>query len=355
MRQLVCLSHEPWLPSPTRTQQLLTRLKDVSILFFEPYTGRRAHKQLGRRVRPNITVYTLPPHSDSVLLRQASLRRQKRFLNKVLQKHRFQEPALWLNSPESVFFTESFPRSGLIYDCSREWDELPLDWESELALRSDVIFAASPGLVQRLSPCCDNIALIPNGVNYTLFSHDDTGERPSVLSGCTGPILARVGAVTSDLELEPLLFAAAAHPDWTFLMIGPVDDEARAALTRFPNIHLAGRVPMVDVPDHLSCCHVCFDLLSQNTKGHDILPVRLYEYLATGKPVVLMLVPDQVEPFPDVVYTASDPASFLRRCERALEEDPTWVRDRRKVYAQDAQWARRAGEIQHILEAAALL
>lgn len=357
MRQLICLSHEPWLPSPTRTQQLLTRLKDVNILFFEPPAGGSAHKKPGRKVRPNITVYTLPPRLDNKfdakLLRQTTLTRQNRFLNKMLQKHRFQEPALWLTSPESVFLIESIPHGGLIYDCSREWDELPLDWESELALRADVVFAASPGLVRRLSPCCNNIALIPNGVNYVLFAQSGT-EHPAILAGRKGPVLGRVGAVTADLELEPLLLTAASRPDWTFLLIGPVEESVRPSLAQFPNILLPGRVPMVDIPDLLSGCHVCFDLLSRRGKGNDILPSRLYEYLATGRPVVLMLVPDQVEPFPDVVYTASDPASFLRRCERALEEDPTWVRDRRQAYARDSQWAKRAGEIQHILEATAL-
>lgn len=359
MKQLVCLSHTPWLPSPNRTQQLVTRLRDVNVLFFEPPAppGSRAHRAPGRRVRPNIMVYTLPPRLDerleTKLLRRRTLARLGRFLTKVLQKHRFQEPALWLTSPEQYLLTDRLAHRGLIYDCAAEWDELPLEWESELALRADVVFAASPGLVRRLAPCCDNIAFIPNGVNWPLFARADL-TPPALLSGRRGPVLGRVGAVTAALELEPLLSAAAARPGWTFLLLGEVEEGPRQTLSRFPNILLPGRVPMVDVPDWLSGCDLCFDLLCRDTRGSDILPARLYEYLALGRPVVLMIVPDQVEPFPDVVYTAADPASFLRRCERALGEDPTWVRGRRLAYAADAQWSHRAEEIQRILDTAAL-
>jgi len=137
--------------------------------------------------------------------------------------------------------------------------------------------------------------------------------------------------------------------------LGKVEESALAQLGRYHNIVLPGQVPMVDVPDYLGSCQVCFDLLSRNTRGSDLLPIRFFEYMAVGNPVVLMLEADQVEPFPDVVYTAATPADFLRRCEKAIAEDPGWVRGRRRAYAEEAQWSDRAGEIQRILENTMLL
>lgn len=363
MRQLVCFSHTPWRPDPTRTQQLLSRLKEVKILYFEPYraTERKTRRNSGRKVRPNIVVYTMPApfrlddRWDSRLLQHSSLQRQLRAINHILQKHRFQEPTLWLDSPIHHLLPEAICHRGLIYDCDREWDNLPLEWESELACQSDVIFAASPGLIQRLSPCCDNIALIPNGVNYAMFSREPSAHPvPRTLLSLNRPIWGRLGNITSSLELEPLLFAASAQPNWLFLLIGRVEKDIKKLFSHFPNILLAGQVPMVDVPEYLSCCNGYFDLLSRQTRGCDILPTRFYEYLALGKPLVLMIEPEQVEPYPDVVYTATDPSTFLRRCQRALDEDPNWVQSRRQAYARKAQWSQRAGEIQSILEAAAL-
>lgn len=357
MKKLVCLSGSHWLSVPSRTQQLLTRLKDVEILFFEPHGGGRG-KSEERRVRANITVCALPEgmpeKPKGSLAQRRAMSRLVKFVDKTLQKHRFRDFILWTDSPECHELVGHIPHSGLVYDCFREWDDLPLEWESELALQSDVAFAASPGLAERLSPCCENIAVIPNGVNYPMFSRDDW-EMPRILRGRDKPIFCRVGAVTGELELEPLLYAAAARPEWTFVMLGEVDDAALAQLGRYHNIVLPGKVTMVDVPDYLGCCQVSFDLLSRNTRGSDLLPIRFYEYMAIGNPVVLMLEEDQVEPFPDVVYTATTSADFLRRCEKAVAEDPGWVRGRRRAYAESAQWSARAGEIQHILEDSMLL
>ena len=58
----------------------------------------------------------------------------------------------------------------MVYDCDRDWFDLPPRWESDLALAADVVFAASPGLADHLSPCNDNIALLPNGVNFPMFT-----------------------------------------------------------------------------------------------------------------------------------------------------------------------------------------
>ncbi|MDE6260992.1 MAG: hypothetical protein K2M42_09080, partial [Oscillospiraceae bacterium] len=61
MKQILCLAHAPWRARPDRTQQLLTRLGDAQILFFEPAPRKgEPMPEQGRRVRAHITVYTLP-------------------------------------------------------------------------------------------------------------------------------------------------------------------------------------------------------------------------------------------------------------------------------------------------------
>ena len=204
MKKLVCLSGNPWLATPNRTQQLITRLKDIEILFFEPYSSGRSRRE-ERRMRANITVSTLPvplpEKSKGGLAQRRAMYRLTKFLEKTLQKHRFRDFILWTDDPRYHALVASLPHSGLIYDCDREWDDLPLEWESELALQADVAFAASSGLIERLTPCCDNIALIPNGVNYPMFSRDDW-EMPGILRGRDRPILCRVRSEEHTSELQ---------------------------------------------------------------------------------------------------------------------------------------------------------
>ena len=94
---------------------------------------------------------------------------------------------------------------------------------------------------------------------------------------------------------------------------------------------------------------VCLDLQRRDRLSGDVIPRRIYEYLSTGKPVVTMLLPDQVEEFPDVIYGAHTLEEYDRLCESALAEDPGWVSPRRRDYGSAAAWSRRAGEIQRIL------
>ena len=217
-----------------------------------------------------------------------------------------------------------------------------------------MIFAASPGLVDRLSPCNSNIALLPNGVNYPMFAR--TGlDVPPELRDIRGPVLGWVGGLTPDLDLAPVEYAAGEHPDWTFVLVGRVGENPRLGyLEELGNVRLTGRHPMVDIPDYVGRFDVCLDLRRRRHEDSDVTPRRIYEYLSTGKPIVSLLSPDQVEEFPDVIYGAHTLEEYCRMCERALTEDPAWVSPRRRDYGAAAAWSRRAEEVRRILKAIGL-
>ena len=157
MKQIVCLSNEPWSPSPGRTQQLVARLKDVQVLYFSPAESWRDQRfrGKGRAVKPNITTYTLPPLLLPVDERYGELfqlgqRKLARYIAGKMVKHRFRAPLLWTTCPEQVHLLDRLDYDGLVYDCDREWDDLPPAWEGVLSSTADVVFAASQGLADLL-------------------------------------------------------------------------------------------------------------------------------------------------------------------------------------------------------------
>lgn len=360
MKQYIVLSHTPWAAVPTRTQQLITRLGEAKILFFQPADGPgdKSWKTGGRLVRPDVTAFTLPPDSPldqrHSFFRARSLRRQTIFVERQIQAHHFREPVLWLTCPDQLPFLDRFAYRGLVYDCDRFWPSYLDEAESDLALAADVIFAASPLLRQRLGPCSPNVALLPNGVNFPMFSRP-SGDLPPGLEGLSSSLLGWCGTVDRRLDLSPLLALVRQHPDWTVALLGPVEDcPAVRRLAAYENVRFLGPCSAVDLPDYLSRFQVLLNLRREGEENSDVIPGRIYEYLSTGRPIVSLLLPDEVEEFPDVIYGAHTPEEFVALCEKALREDPTWVSPRRKDYGAAAAWSRRAEEVRRILSSISL-
>ena len=358
MKQIVCLAHKPWRARPDRTQQLLARLGNAQILFFEPAPKKGAPMpEQGRRVRAHITVYTLPtplpyPEDTSVLQRRR-LDKASDFIQEMMDKHHFREPLLWCSSPLHAQFLDKLAYRGVVYDCQYFWNENFLDWESDLTRNADVVFAASFGLTRRLSPYSDNIALLPNGVNPVLFQQKQRTIPPE-LAGLPGQrVLGRLGSVTGQVDLEPLLSLARHRPEWTFVLMGRVTRPAAEQLRGQDNIVLTGAVNPLDVPDYLYRCDLLFDLVRFDRPGSDVVPSRVYEYLATGRPIVTVLDPSVPDAIPELISTAYDGPGFLRRCKAALGEDPSLPRRRREL-ARQSSWTIRAAQVSTILEATGL-
>ena len=362
LKQIVCLSNEPWSPSPGRTQQLVARLKDVQVLYFSPAESWRDQRfrGKGRAVKPNITTYTLPPLLLPVDERYGELfqlgqRKLARYIAGKIAKHRFRAPLLWTTCPDQVHLLDRLDYDGLVYDCDREWDDLPPAWEGVLSSTADVVFAASQGLADRLSPCSSNIALLPNGTAYPLFAKAarPPEDRPPRR---TAPTFGWAGTIHPDLDLSPVLHAAHAHPEWNFLLLGRREPNPLVKkLKRLPNVSFLPPCPQMEVPAYLARCQVLMDFLREEQPDSDVIPTRMYEYLSTGRPIVAMLWPDQVEPFPDVVYGAHSNREFVTLCEHALEELPSLVTQRRLDHGAQAAWSVRAGRVSRILATAGLL
>ena len=163
------------------------------------------------------------------------------------------------------------------------------------------------------------------------------------------------GTIWRDLDLEPLRRAAQAHPDCAFVLVGRAENNPQlGALKALNNVALLGERAPAELPDYLGRFDVCLNLLRRAREDSDVLSPRIYEYLSTGKPIVSMVAGDQVEPFPDVIYTAHTPQEFSRLCGQALSEAGDWARSRRRRYGADSAWSRRAEDAARILESIGL-
>ena len=381
MKQIVCLSTSPWYPIPTRKQQVMSRLPDSEILYFDPPVSLlaplkdpaakaqlKAYKNPPVQPQPNITVYALPPvlpfFNKYRFINRLNQRRQARFIRRCCERHGFETPILWCYSPTAADTAPHLKKSALIYDCVDRHSaygglmnpHVVDAMEMDLARQATQVFATTDSLTRRLRTASPGAVCIPNGANYERFSQAAVPQPvPADIADIPDPIFGFVGALQSCIAWDLVVSAAQARPQWQFVFIGSekpgVDLQALKAL---PNVHFPGMKPNEELPAYLCRFDVCLNLFASGNLSKEVSPLKFYEYLATGKPIVSTPQPDQVLEFRELIHIGGEPDSFLAACEAALQDtDP--VRQAARMEAGRAcSWDARVAQICDVLQARGL-
>jgi hypothetical protein len=201
--------------------------------------------------------------------------------------------------------------------------EVPLgDEERRLIARVDQVFVSSPRLRLKKGGINPHTAYVPNGVDYAAYS--TARPEPDDLARIPRPRIGYTGTLKSQLQLDwPLIFRLIElRPDWSFVFVGPTEPHpgAHSAVHRLaarPNVHLLGCKPAIELPSYPQHFDVCVMPYSVNDYTQYIYPLKLHEYLATGRPVVGVPIPS-LERFADVVTLAHDTEAWLAALDAAL-------------------------------------
>lgn len=373
-RQVVCLSTSNYDAVPTRKQNVMNRLVDADILYFDPgvtwiaplkdptaKARLAAWKQPGRQVTDNIRVFAIPPYLPFFnryrVINRSNQRRLAAYVRRRMKEHGFEKPLLWCYSPTSCDLVDLIPRRGLVYDCVDRHSAYPgmIDpavvdrMEQDLASRADQVFCTAAGLYDRLADYNSNTVLIPNGANFDLFVQ--AAGRTLRPERFDRPVFGFVGMLQDCLDYNAIMAVAQAWPEGEVRLIGkPLPGVDLSPLQQYPNIKLLGLKPQAELPALMREFDVCLNVFRAGDLSRDVSPLKFYEYLATGKPVVSTPEPLQVADFSDVVYIASHTDDFVVKCRQALTETDPAIADRRIAYARDCSWDSRVAQMVGILK-----
>lgn len=376
MKQIVCLATSPWYPIPTRKQQVMSRIKDAEILYFDPSATviaplrDKSAKELMKKYRQpavkpqeNISVYSLPPVLPFFYkvraINRLNQKRIARYIRKKMQEHGFEKPLLWVYSPVTVDAVDFIPHSGLVYDCvdrhsaygglmnPQQVDAMEL----ELAAKTDQCFATADSLAERLSQAQPETAFIPNGANFERFVKAiDPQPLPEDMKDIPHPIFGFVGALQSCIEYGFVQHAAKTHPDWHFVWIGKEKPGVDLTeLRAMPNCHFLGMKPNEKLPEYIAHFDACLNLFAKSDLSKDVSPLKFYEYLATGKPIVSTRQPDQVMQFENLIEIADTEEGFVQACESALADADRQRTEARIEEGRKSSWDSRVAQMCEIL------
>ena len=245
-------------------------------------------------------------------------------------------------------------KTPVIYDCHDLLEGFEgispglIDQEIELLETADLVVFSADWLAQehvsRKPDLAGKSVIIRNGADSQYF-------EAVVRSNQGGPVtIGYVGALNSWFDIQAVTAAASRHPDWRFLLVGPMGfGFPRDAFNGQKNIELIGEVPYQNLPHWMAEFDVGTIpfLIQPLTLATN--PVKLYEYFACGLPVVSSQL-TEVARYSDLVYLAKDSPDFTRQLENAVgENDPLKRAARRRVASQE-NWISRSQALIAALE-----
>jgi glycosyltransferase involved in cell wall biosynthesis len=374
-RDIVCVGFADWDTELwTNQHHLMSRLaRENRVLFIEslglrqPRLAGRDVARIARRLRSGVapprrvdglhvlSPLVVPLHRYAVV-RALNRRLLSAFVRRAARRLGFERPILWAYVPQAEVLLDVLDPSLVVYHCVDDIAAQPgIDGasfrraEERFAGRADLVLASAPSLAKRLRGVARNVLDAPNVADTRTFSTAlEPGPVDPMIEALPGPRIVFTGAVVATkLDIALLVALARARPAWSLALVGPVGlGDPRtdvSALAREPNIHLLGARAYAELPDVLRGADAGLIPYARNELTDSIFPMKVYEYLAAGLPVVATPLP-ALEGVPDVA-TAADADGLARLLDAALANDGPERRAARSRAAASHSWDERLDQI----------
>lgn len=291
-------------------------------------------------------------------------------LRRALRKLDFRADNLvaWIHHPYQLEDVGLMGEKLLVYDCYDDYFSQARGWrlgdlrrrEAAISGRADLVLAASEPLLEAIQGRAQQVHLVPNAVDVDLFAQATNPETevPAEIAALPHPVIGFVGRVAAWLDFELLAWLAAAHSEWSFSFVGMHDGERKLSgrpgyrlFRQALNVHLFGPRPHASLPGYLKAFDVCIIPYLPEGQVPSSSPLKLYEYLGAGKPIVSVDIP-QVARLQPPVRIAGDAAEFEQAILVSLSEDSDGPRQRMLAAARENSWQRRAEQVLQIIDRA---
>ena len=379
---IVCVGFNDW-DAEARTNQhhLMARLAAAGnrVLFIEslglrrPTVARRdlrriltrlRHALAGPRLRDDLFVlspFVIPAHGSRAV-RELNTRLLSTSVRRTTRRIGLAEPILWAYVPQAEPLIDALRPKRVVYHCVDDIGAHPhiqtrpfREAEERFAARADAVLCSALPLAERLRTLAppERVHLMTNVADTRHFAN---ALRPipvdAGLAALPEPRLVFTGAISGvKVDLQLVREVARRRRNWTIALVGPVGlgDPATsvAPVAAEPNIHLLGPRRHEELPNVLRGAAAGLIPYRRNALTASIFPMKVYEYLAAGLPVVATALPS-LRGIEGIVR-AERVEDFVAALDRALAEDSPERRRMRSSAAAGHSWEARLREIDAVL------
>ena len=347
---VVCLPIIEWSFRFQRPQQLLRQFARQGHRVF--YAANHFHGGTGAKLRPvepnvvelvlpgdpTINVYHQMPssaHVDSMADALARLRHEQRLTDVVVV---VQLP-FWTDLAERLSNRLGWT---IVYDCMDDHagfhnntDDV-LEGEARLVGLADLVVTSSERLHRKVGPRARNAVLVRNACEYAPFSQSSPAPGRS---SSEGPTIGYYGAIAEWFDGDLVAELARIRSDWRFELIGSTLAGDASMLEPLPNVRLLGERPYADLPRLIGDWNAFIIPFKRVPLTEATNPVKVYEMLATGKPVVAVGLPELVPLAGDgLIALAHDAATFARALDASLADSDPRLPEARRAFARQNTW-----------------
>ncbi|SJZ75145.1 glycosyltransferase [Selenihalanaerobacter shriftii] len=365
---IVVLGRDVWRSRYQRPQQILSKLSSkykvlyIDDISFLPQLELNFEDELQiEKINPDLHVLSLfnSEKIDNLSQMESKLKLVAQVINDSLDRLNIRNPILWVDSPVWAPIIDYLSSEKIIYSYMSKFKEfvgeledvnLVNEFEGELLSIADLILTPSYSLLEEIEDYNQKAQVVSNAVDLEHFAqvYEEELETPIELKDLKSPIVGYIGAIAEWFDTELVLELAEKNPTISIILIGRVNIEVDE-LEEYDNVYFLGERSYYELPNYLQCFDLCINPIIKNDLTSSVDLVALYEYLAAGKPVVSINLPE-VNKFSKVVEVAKDSNEFCTKVEELCrEENRVEVVEETKELLSSNTWEDRAEELERIL------
>jgi len=280
-----------------------------------------------------------------------------RKLLKTLSYIQFYDFINWSYIPTDINYYNMHSRLD-IFDAVDNWAEHPnykgmknkiLSNYEYIDRNADIIFTVSKEM-KKVFKTNKNVHWVPNGIDIGHFNKKEADKGLKDINKIKPPIIGYVGIIQNRLDVKLIEYLVEKNPKKSFVFIGSIwPDINISKLKKFKNVHFLGYKKYNQMPMYISKFSIAIIPHKINKFTESMNPMKLYEYMAAGKPIVSTKIAGVGE-FKDFVDVAENKKEFHDKINKAICEINPQIEEKRKVMLSKHTWEVRVDKMLRIIK-----
>jgi hypothetical protein len=241
----------------------------------------------------------------------------------------------------------------ILYPQNKRIRKLLANCDNILTKKADIVFASSKPQFEKRKHLNKETYLIENAVDFNHFNKVMCNDFkvPMDIKDVKHPIIGYIGAIGFKIDVNILIHTAKMHPDWSLIFVGPEKlkrDNKYFILRKLNNVIFLGFKPLKLLPNYLKVFDVAIMPYDVKTHVTTSFPLKLYEYLSAGKPVVSVNL-KSLNKLKDIVKVANSSTEFVSYIEEVIAEYSVKKVNKGIALARENTWDERIKEVSRVI------